>query len=451
MKLYNTLSRVTEDFQPQDPKNVRMYVCGVTPYSSTHVGHALSYIVFDVLRRYLEYTGYIINHVQNFTDIDDKIIAKSKEEGITENNLTTRYINDFFFTMDALNVKRATTYPRATEEIPDIIETISKLIDDGYAYAVGSDVYFRVNKSKDYGILSNRSTDDMISGSRIDIDLNKESSMDFALWKGSKKDEPEWVSPWGPGRPGWHIECTTMSTKYLGNQLDIHGGGMDLVFPHHENEIAQSEAYTSEKPFSKIWMHNGLLQFGQDKMSKSLGNLVSVESALQKHSADALRLYLLSSHYRSPLNYSDEGCDAVERSLQRLRFALQPSEGTEQNLDPSNFKNGFLSHMDHDLDTPQAIAIIFDLGREINRAKESNMNVQVAQSALTEMGAILGLTFDTPDQSSLTQAAPFVDLLVEIRQDLRESNQYELADKIRNVLESHSISIEDTSEGTKWH
>ncbi len=291
MKLYNTLNRTIEEFKPYNPTEVKVYVCGVTPYSSTHVGHALSYVVFDVLRRYLEYSGFNVHHVQNFTDVDDKIIIKAKEEGISENELTERYIQDFFATMDALNVLRATKYPRVTQEIPDIIETINTLIESGHAYPAGADVFFRVKESINYGELSNRSTEDMISGSRIEIDPNKENPIDFALWKGSKEGEPSWDSPWGPGRPGWHIECTTMSTKYLGDQLDIHGGGMDLVFPHHENEIAQSEAYTSKQPFSKIWMHNGLLQFGQDKMSKSIGNLVSVEEALTKHQPDALRLY----------------------------------------------------------------------------------------------------------------------------------------------------------------
>ena len=290
----------------------------------------------------------------------------------------------------------------------------------------------------------------MISGSRIDIDPNKENPIDFALWKGSKEGEPSWDSPWGPGRPGWHIECTTMSTKYLGEQLDIHGGGMDLVFPHHENEIAQSEAYTSKQPFSKIWMHNGLLQFGQDKMSKSIGNLVSVEEALTKHQPDALRLYLLSSHYRSPLNYSDEGCEAVSRSLQRLRIALEPTTASGTDLDASEYRMKFLSHMNNDLDTPQSIAVMFDLAREINKAKESGLEVENAQYELKTMGSILGITFSAPETKTLSDVAPFVDLLLEIREDLREANQYNLADKIRNSLQDLNINIEDTSAGPKW-
>lgn len=450
MKLYNTLNRTTEEFKPYDPKEVKVYVCGVTPYSSTHVGHALSYVVFDVLRRYLEHSGFRVNHVQNFTDVDDKIIIKAQEEGISENELTERYIQDFFATMDALNVQRATTYPRATQEIPDIIETINKLITNGYAYAAGSDVFFRVKKSINYGALSNRSTEDMISGSRIDVDPNKENPMDFALWKGSKQGEPSWDSPWGNGRPGWHIECTTMSTKYLGDQLDIHGGGMDLVFPHHENEIAQSEAYTNKEPFSKIWMHNGLLQFGQDKMSKSIGNLVSVEEALSKHQPDALRLYLLSSHYRSPLNYSDEGCEAVSRSLQRLRIALEPAASPGETLEVSSYKQKFFEHMDDDLDTPQSIAVMFDLAREINRAKDSGLEVSQAQEELKNMGSILGITFEVLANKELSDVAPFVDLLLQIREDLRQANQYQLADKIRDSLDNLNIQIEDTSSGPKW-
>ena len=326
MKLYNTLTGQVEEFVPVDANEVKMYVCGVTPYSSTHVGHALSYVVFDTLRRYLEYQGYSVRHVQNFTDVDDKIIQRAQESGVSEDELVDEFIGDYFNTMDALNIQRATEYPRATREIPRILDAIAGLIDRGHAYPAAGDVYFRVTSKDDYGKLSHRTLDSMIAGARIQVDENKEHPMDFVLWKGAKPGEPSWDSPWGPGRPGWHIECTAMSLEYLGEQLDIHGGGQDLVFPHHENEIAQSECYTGSKPFARYWMHNGLLQLGSDKMSKSLGNLVSVVEALERYSPDAMRLYFLSSHYRSPLAYSNEGAAAIERSLDRIRHALAPEQ-----------------------------------------------------------------------------------------------------------------------------
>mgnify|MGYP003320814614 FL=1 len=270
MRIYNTLSRDVQDFAPADGKTVKMYVCGVTPYSSTHVGHALSYVAFDTLRRYLEFLGFEVKHVQNFTDVDDKIIQRAQEQGIEPDDLAEQFIDDFYRTMDALNIQRAHIYPRATQEIGPIIETIQKLIGNGSAYQGGSDVFFRVTKKDDYGKLSHRTLDGMQAGARIEVDENKEHPMDFVLWKGARPGEPFWESPWGPGRPGWHIECTAMSMTYLGATLDIHGGGQDLIFPHHENEIAQSEASTGETPFSRYWVHNGLLQLGQDKMSKSL-------------------------------------------------------------------------------------------------------------------------------------------------------------------------------------
>ncbi len=314
MRLYNTLAGEAQEFTAADGTNVKMYVCGVTPYSATHVGHALSYVAFDVLRRYLEYLGFQVRHVQNFTDVDDKIIQRAQEEGISPEELTGRYIEDFFQCMDALNVQRAHVYPRATQEMDSIIETIGTLVDKGFAYPAGGDVYFRVTRSGNYGHLSHRTLEGMIPGARVEVDEHKEHAMDFVLWKGSKPGEPAWDSPWGPGRPGWHIECSSMAMTYLGESIDIHGGGQDLIFPHHENEIAQSEASTGRKPFSRYWVHNGLLQLEDDKMSKSIGNLVPVDEALQRHSPDSLRLYFLSSHYRSPLSYSEEGCQAMERS-----------------------------------------------------------------------------------------------------------------------------------------
>jgi len=451
MKLFNTLTGQEELFQPYDGKTVKMYVCGVTPYSSTHVGHALSYVVFDTLRRYLEYLGYDVKHVQNFTDVDDKIIQRANEEGITGDQLTDRFIGDFFATMDRLNVQRADSYPRATQEIPGIISTITTLIDKEFAYAANGDVYFRVTKSNDYGKLSHRTLDGMIAGARIQVDENKEHPMDFVLWKAAKPGEPSWDSPWGAGRPGWHIECTAMALDQLGDPLDIHGGGHDLVFPHHENEIAQSEAFTGRIPFTRHWVHNGLLQFREDKMSKSLGNLVSAEEALENYTPDALRIYFLDSHYRSPLSYSSEGAAARERSMDRLRQALKTISATGEELDPRPFKDRFLLAMDDDLNTPQAIACLFDLAREINRACESGKNAEPAQNTLKHLGSILGLTFEDKTVNSNDIAAkPFIDLLVSTRQQLRDAKQYSLADMIRDELANHGVTIEDQPQGSEW-
>lgn len=451
MKLYNTLTGQVEEFVPADPNEVKMYVCGVTPYSSTHVGHALSYVVFDTLRRYLEYKGYNVRHVQNFTDVDDKIIQRAQESGVSEDELVDEFIGDYFNTMDALNIQRATEYPRATREIPRILDAIAGLIDRGHAYPAAGDVYFRVTSKDDYGKLSHRTLDSMIAGARIQVDENKEHPMDFVLWKGAKPGEPSWDSPWGPGRPGWHIECTAMSLEYLGEQLDIHGGGQDLVFPHHENEIAQSECYTGAKPFSRYWMHNGLLQLGSDKMSKSLGNLVSVVEALERYSPDAMRLYFLSSHYRSPLAYSDEGAAAIERSLDRIRHALSPSNGSGEQIDPSTYASRFTTAMDDDLNTPQAVAALFDLARDINRGRDAGQSVDDGQATLRELGAVLGLTFkERASSAGELAAAPFIDMLVSIRSDLRSARQFALADQIRDGLAEQGVSLEDSAQGTQW-
>ena len=458
MRLFNTLTGKDEEFVPSDGKTVKMYVCGVTPYSATHVGHALSYVVFDTLRRYLEFLGYRVKYVQNFTDVDDKIIQRAQEAGISGEELTDRYISEFFTSMDSLNVQRADSYPRATQEIPSIIKTIETLVKKGFAYPSGGDVYFRVTKSEDYGKLSHRTLDGMIAGARVQVDENKEHPMDFVLWKAAKPDEPAWDSPWGPGRPGWHIECTAMALDRLGDPLDIHGGGHDLVFPHHENEIAQSEAYTGRTPFARHWVHNGLLQLGEDKMSKSLGNLVSAEEALAQYSPDALRIYFLDSHYRSPLSYSAAGAAARERSMERLRHALRPagSDGSDSSagelLDPQPFRDRFLNAMDNDLNTPQALACLFDLAREINRAVEVGKNSGLAQDVLRELGGLLGLTFQeraSGDQDRLA-AKPFIDLLVNMRQELRRAKQYALADQIRDELAKQGVTVEDTPQGSEW-
>jgi cysteinyl-tRNA synthetase len=354
--------------------------------------------------------------------------------------------------MDALGIQRAHVYPKATQEIGPIIDTIQGLVDKGFAYPADGDVNFRVTSIKEYGKLSHRTLEGMIAGARIAVDEHKEHPMDFALWKGAKPGEPAWDSPWGPGRPGWHIECTSMAMTYLGESLDIHGGGQDLVFPHHENEIAQSEASTGAQPFSRYWVHNGLLQLGEDKMSKSLGNLVSVEDALERYNPDSLRLYFLSSHYRSPLSYSDEGAVAMERSAERLRHSLgHESSGKGNAIDPEPFQERFLAAMDDDLNTPRALAVLFDMAREINRT-HAERDVSAAQDCLRFLGSILGLTFAERESSRAAHAdvEPFIELLLATRDELRKVKQYNLADQIRDGLDRQGIVLEDTPQGTLW-
>ena len=450
MRLYNTLTGEEEEFVPAGER-VKMYVCGITPYAPCHMGHAMSYVVFDVLRRYLEFLGHEVDHVQNFTDVDDKIIQRAQEEGVCPQELADHHIEEFMSSMEGLNVKKARVYPRATEEIPSIIEVISSLIEKGYGYASDGDVYFRVTRSSSYGKLSHRTLEGMIAGARVEVDAGKEHPMDFVLWKRAKTGEPSWESPWGPGRPGWHIECTAMSLSYLGETLDIHGGGQDLIFPHHENETAQSESHSGKTPFVRYWVHNGLLQMGEDKMSKSLGNLVSVKEALQQYSADALRIFFLSSHYQSPLTYSDEGLSSTERAAERLRNALR--EGPEQGadtLDPQPYKQRFLQAMDSDLNTPQALAALFDLAREINRGRESDSKSGHARETLRNLGGVLGLTFEQRQGTQAGESKPFIDLLVDIRAELRTAKQYAVADRIRARLSELGVVVEDNPQGSLW-
>lgn len=451
MKLYSTLSGKKETFTTPDGK-VRMYVCGITPYAPSHIGHAMMSVVFDVVRRYLEYKGYDITHIQNFTDIDDKIIQAANDIGISTTELAETNIKQYHEEMDALNVLRAHTYPRATTEIPAIVSMIKSLENQGYAYAVDGDVYFRVNRNADYGKLSRRSEEDLLSGARIEVDESKEDPRDFALWKSQKPGEPAWDSPWGAGRPGWHIECSAMSMTYLSEGLDIHGGGQDLIFPHHENEIAQSESHSQQQPFARFWLHNGLLSIDEDKMSKSLGNVISVGEALDKYSPAALRLFFLSSHYRNPLVYSDQNITAQERALERIRNAAfsedQNADGMP--LDAAQYKSAFIEAMDDDFNTPRALAAIFDLARGINRAREDGGGIAAAQKTLRELVGALGIDLDAPAADASGDIAPFVDLLVRIRSDLRAARQYALADKIRDDLSELGVTLEDASGATEW-
>jgi cysteinyl-tRNA synthetase len=455
VKLHNTLTNRDEEFVPAGDV-VTMYVCGVTPYDENHIGHAMSYIVFDVLRRYLEYRGYEIRHAQNFTDIDDRIIARAERLGVSAKEVAERYIDRYFEDMRDLNILPAHVYPRATEEIPDMIRIVEGLIEKGYAYEgparAGSehgDVYYRVEKKADYGKLAGRSLDSMLAGARIEPSEGKENPMDFTLWKGAKPGEPSWESPWGAGRPGWHIECSTMAIKYLGEQIDIHGGGEDLVFPHHENEIAQAEAYTGKVPFVRYWLHNAWVRMGEEKMSKSLGNFVPIREGVERWGADAIRLFVLTSHYRSPITYTEEAVDAAKRGVERLRIAARGPAGAESGdaLDAMPFRERFLEAMDNDLNTAQATAALFDLAKEINRARDEGGSTAAAQACLLDLAGILGLTLT---EAEAMGAAPFIDLLVEVRDQLRQAKRFDLADSVRSRLAELGIAIEDSAQGTTW-
>jgi cysteinyl-tRNA synthetase len=471
MRVYNTLSGKKEDFLPRCDV-VTMYVCGVTPYDDSHIGHAMSYVIFDVIRRYLRYKKYQVKYAQNFTDIDDKIIDRANKLGIPPAELARKYTDSFEADMQALNIIKAETdvYPRATEEIPKIIEVIAGLIDKGYAYPAGGSVYFRVRKDPDYGKLSHRSLDAMMSAESAIGSGGKEDPMDFALWKASKPGEPFWDSPWGEGRPGWHIECSAMSLKYLGEQIDIHGGGQDLIFPHHENEIAQSESFTGKKPFVKYWLHNGLLQFGEEKMSKSLGNLITIKQALSKYSADAIRIFILNSHYRSPLTYSEEGLEAAEKGAERLLQVIskeeQANKGSGKTLDAEPYRQKFIVAMDDDFNTAQAVAVLFDLAREINRADEAGISFVEAQSIFTSLGReVLGLKLPRTIYLELTERILIrdtinvavipdtvnarVNRLAEERVKCRQEKNWQRADEIRKKLDELGVVLEDTKDGTR--
>jgi cysteinyl-tRNA synthetase len=459
IQIYNTLSRKKEVFETVEPKQVRMYVCGPTVYDKAHVGHAMSVLVFDVLRRYLEYRGYQVRHVMNYTDVDDKIIIKANALETDPFELAESYIEEFKNHIEDLNILPATVYPRATEEIHHIIQMVQELIDKGHAYEADGDVYFFVSSDDDYGKLSGRKLEDMRAGFRIDVDERKETPMDFALWKASKPGEPSWDSPWGAGRPGWHIECSAMSYHHLGEQIDIHGGGIDLIFPHHENEIAQTESFTG-KPFARYWVHNGMLQLAGEKMSKSLGNLVSIDDFLSEHEADVLRMMILNSSYRSPLTFSDETINHATRALERLRSALRRAH-PDNSGEPSDeliklietTRQGFIEAMDDDFNTASALGHLFDFIRAINHARDAGVDdagLKPAQSLLLELTGILGLQLDKKSSFDGGEAPPFIDLLVEIRTEMRTQKLWALSDQIRDRLAELGIILEDSKSGTTW-
>ena len=461
LKVYNTLTRKTEEFTTLKPGKVSMYVCGPTVYAGAHIGHAMSALVFDVLRRYLQYRGYEVTHVMNFTDVDDKIIIKAKEQAVDPFVLGERYILEFEQHLKDFNILPATINPRATREMDQIIKMIIGLVEKDYAYAVDGDVYFRVQKDPAYGKLSGRRVEDMQAGARIEVDERKQHPMDFALWKSAKPGEPSWDSPWGKGRPGWHIECSAMNLNHLGEQIDIHGGGNDLIFPHHENEIAQSEAFTG-KQFAKYWIHNGMLQLSGEKMSKSIGNLVSVQEFLATHTAESLRMMVLTSGYRNPLTYSNEILDQADKGIERLRSALKPAlpaasglleKGIlDLNTQIEKTRAGFVVAMDNDFSTAGAMADLYELVRAINQARAdgaTDVQLQPAQSALLELTSVLGLQLDV--KKAVDQKTDeIIDLLIEIRRELRQNKLWALSDRIRDRLAELGVSLEDSKDGTSW-
>jgi cysteinyl-tRNA synthetase len=460
LTIYNTMTRRKEPFSTIEPGKVRMYVCGVTVYDVAHIGHAFTFITFDVIRRYLEHIGYEVEHVQNYTDIDDKIINRANAEGLDAKKLTDDLIDAWAREVEALNLLPARLYPRATEEVPEIIAMIEGLIERGHAYTIDGDVYFRVRSFPDYGKLSGRDVDDLRAGARIEVDERKEDPVDFALWKAAKPGEPSWPSPWGEGRPGWHIECSAMSMHHLHGQLDIHGGGSDLIFPHHENEIAQSEAFSGEEPFSRYWVHAGTLRLGDEKMSKSLGNVINVQTIIERGRADAFRLLALQSHYRVPLTYTEEGLTAAHNGLQRLRAAatVDTTSANPQGEDlaplAAETRERFHAAMRDDFDTPGAVAALFDLGRAVNRvaAAGGSSSLAEARDTLVELAGILGLdlTKTTGAGASDADVAALMAILIDVRAQLRAEKQFAAADLVRDRLQQEGFILEDTRDGTTW-
>lgn len=461
MKLYNTLTRRKEEFVPLEKGKVGMYVCGPTVYDFFHIGNARPFIVFDVLRRYLEYKGYEVTYVQNFTDVDDKIIRRAAEEDSTMQEVSERFIGEYFTDADRLGIKRATVHPRATEHIDEIIDLISRLEEKGLAYTSEDGVYFDTSKFPEYGKLSKQSLEDLNAGARVEVDQNKKNPADFALWKKQKPGEPAWDSPWGKGRPGWHIECSAMSTKYLGQTIDIHAGGQDLIFPHHENEIAQSEG-ASGKPFARYWLHNGFINIENEKMSKSLGNFFTVRDISRDYDLEIIRFFMLSAHYRNPVNFSREMLEQAKNGLIRLYNAKRDLEHTAENADREDmdreerkkaeelegYRERFNEAMEDDLNTADALSVIFELVRDINAYIKQGTSAGFAKWALKflmEFADVLGLL--SKQQGELDQE---IEDLVAERERARKRKDWALADKIRDDLKQRGIIIEDTPQGVKW-
>ncbi|MEN6414661.1 MAG: cysteine--tRNA ligase [Veillonellales bacterium] len=475
IKVYNTLTKQKEEFVPGEPGKVKIYVCGVTPYNHPHIGNARPFVTWDVIKRYLEKQGYKVQHVQNFTDVDDKIIKTAAGEGVTWDVIANRYIAAYFEVMDQLHVRRADVYPRVSEHMPEIVAMVKTLVDKGFAYVVDGDVYYGVERFADYGKLSGRSLEDMKAGARVGIDERKEHPMDFALWKSAKPGEPAWESPWGLGRPGWHIECSAMSLKYLGNSFDFHGGGSDLIFPHHENELAQSEAYTGAAPFVRYWLHNGFITVNEEKMSKSLGNFFLVKDILAHYPAEVLRYFILATHYRSPLDFSDERLTEAGRSLERLRTAVEHLQdlaatpaGTDSELSAAmeqgavKAQQDFFAAMDDDFNTALAISMMFGLTKEINiyhsavaagKVSCDHAAVEAVRAIYFAMADILGLLVQ--ERAGKSDAAdelvePLLDIIINIRQEARQKKDWATADGIRDSLNAIGIVLEDSPQGIRW-
>ncbi|WP_196604946.1 cysteine--tRNA ligase [Pectinatus haikarae] len=473
LKVYNTLTKTKEEFKPVIPGQVSIYVCGITPYNDTHIGNARPFVTWDVIKRFFHKLGYKVKHIQNFTDVDDKIIRSANESRRTWKEVSDKYIASYFDVMDKLNIGRADVYPRVSENMEDIIKMITGLVEKGAAYPLDGDVYFSVEKFAGYGKLSGRKLDDMQAGARVEIDNRKHHPMDFALWKSAKPGEPSWESPWGKGRPGWHIECSTMSLKYLGKTFDFHGGGSDLIFPHHENEIAQSQSYCcDEHSFARYWLHNGFITINQEKMSKSLNNFFTVKDILAKYPAEVLRYFLVATHYRSPLDFSDERLKEAEAGLSRLSNAkntlkeLLSAAGADSDSAASlaqfaqKAKESFYAAMEDDFNTALALADMFDLAKKINvyyqavaagEVAADRKNLNEVLSVYTDMTDILGiLQIQSDDEGSSRLVDSLMNIIISIRQDARKDKNWAVADKLRDELKKIGIIIEDSPTGARW-
>ncbi|MBN9648993.1 cysteine--tRNA ligase [Terrisporobacter glycolicus] len=462
MKLFNTMTRSKEEFKPLEEGKVKMYVCGPTVYNYIHVGNARPFIIFDTLRRYLEYRGYDVTYVQNFTDVDDKIIKRGHEENIAPEEVAKKYIEEYFVDADGLGVKRATVHPQVTENIEEIIEFVKELEEKGYAYAVNGDVYFDTQKFNGYGKLSGIKQEELEAGSRIEVNDQKRHPMDFVLWKSKKEGEPGWMSPWGEGRPGWHIECSVMSRRYLGDTIDIHAGGQDLKFPHHENEIAQSEA-RSGKTFSNYWMHNEYININNEKMSKSKGNFFTVRDISKLYDLEIVRFFMLSTHYRNPINFSDEilnqskaGLERLYNAKERLEFIISKLNNDAENTEElkleeelSSFRQRFIEAMDDDLNTADAVSVIFELAKFMNSNVNENSTKEFANKVLAEFNELTSvLNVVNKKQEDILDEE--IEKLIEARTNAKKNKDFKLADQIRDELLEKGIVLEDTRQGVKW-
>lgn len=473
IKVYNTLKREKQIFKPIEEGKVKIYVCGVTPYNHPHIGNARPAVTWDIIRRYLEYIGYHVDFIQNFTDVDDKIINKANAEKSDWETVSTRYIDAYFKVMDALHIRRADIYPYVSKHMEDIIDMVKTLIEKGHAYVLGNDVYYDISTFKDYCKLSGRKVEDMLAGARVMVNTAKRNPGDFALWKGAKPGEPFWESPWGNGRPGWHIECSVMSTHYLGATFDFHGGGSDLIFPHHENEIAQSEGATGQK-FVKYWLHNGFITINSEKMSKSLNNFFLVKDVLEKYSGDALRYFLLSTHYRSPLDFSDERLEEAEKNMSKLKDVIarikemEKEDGKVETNESVSLKKAaartieeFRQAMNDDFNTGLATGVLFDFVKDINIYynavnsgvaidKEAVIEAKKAFKTILDILGILESEWNTQESYAGSDYDALMEMILSVRETARKEKQYKLADEIRDKLAELGIIVEDSATGARW-